>query len=179
MCKNAASTVAALMGAIEPTLVNLLTALNIASTTQGQAAITAYNEALQAVENWKPGTTSQDVIQVIDAFVAVFNTLPIPDDAKGLADIISAGVVAVIGVLTGNSPASIPPADETNATPEEIQAAHQAAAAHDTEQKIHVLVPGFKRAIFTAPAHQYKNAWNKGVETAEKSNPKYAVLKVA
>ena len=70
MCKAAAATLSDLMGAIEPTLVNLLTVLGIASTPEGQAAISAYSAALTAVENWVPGTSAQDVIQVIDAFTS-------------------------------------------------------------------------------------------------------------
>jgi hypothetical protein len=172
MCKNAASTLAALMGGIEPTLINLLTVLGIADTPEGQAAISAYNAALLAVENWKPGTSAQDVIQVIDAFTQILNALPVPTDAKSLIDIISAGIVIVIGILTGNAT---------------TDAALQAKAASDAVIKVKVLVPGFKESLWdkaradlgdhTIAAKEYKNAWNKGVQTASKVNPKYAVLK--
>jgi hypothetical protein len=176
MCSNAVATVADLMEAIEPTLVNLLTVLGIADTPTGQAAINAYNAALTAVENWKPGTSAEDVIQVINAFTQVFNTLPIPADAKSLADIISAGVVVVISVLTGNSSAA-PDADSQKKVQDEAAA------------KVQVLVPGYKEswrskvlAAFgdhTVAASEYKGAWNKGVKTAAKTDPKYAVLKAA
>lgn len=176
MCKNASSTVAALMAAIEPTLVNLLTVLGIADTTQGQAAITAYNAALQAVEDWKSGTTSQDVIQVINAFTAVLDTLPIPEDAKGFADVISAGIVVVIGILTGNSPAA-------------ADAEAQKKVQSDAIAKVQVLVPGYKESLWdkaraalgdhTIAAKEYNGAWDKEVATASKVNPKYAALKVA
>jgi hypothetical protein len=172
MCKNASASIAALMAAIEPTLINLLTLLGIASTPEGQAAINAYNVALQAVENWKPGTSAQDVIQVINAFTQVFNTLPIPVEAKSLADIISAGIVVIIGILTGNA------TTDSNL---------QAKAASDAIVKVKVLIPGFKESLWdraradlgdhTIAAKEYKNAWNKGVQTASKVNPKYAVLK--
>jgi hypothetical protein len=177
MCSNAASTVAALMGAIEPSLVDLLTVLGIADTPQGQAAITAYNAALSAVQNWKSGTSAQDVIQVINAFTLVFNTLPIPADAKTLADIISAGIVVVIGVLTGNSPVPAPiPGD---ASKEESQASHAISAAQDAEAKVEALIPGFKRSHFHSPASQFKTAWNKQVALSAATDPKYAVLKQA
>jgi hypothetical protein len=174
MCKNAVATVADLMGAIEPTLINLLTVTGIASTPQGAAAISAYNAALAAVQTWKPGTSAQDVIQVINAFTQVFNTLPIPGDAKSLADIISAGIVVVIGVLTGNSPAP---------------AASALDAMADTEAKVKTLVPGWKESTWDKAraalgdhkiaAGEYRKQWNKGVESASKTDPKYASLKQA
>ena len=177
MCKAAASTVATLMSAIEPTLVNLLTLEGIAATTEGQAAITAFNAALQAVENWKSGTSAQDVIQVIDAFTQVFNTLPIPAEAKSLADIISAGIVTVIGVLTANSPA---PAATTSIV------AHQEATAKTAQAKVQELVPGYRESWFArsraalgdsgVAAGEYKKVWNEGVT---KVGGKYLVLKTA
>lgn len=177
MCKNAASTVASLMGTIEPSLVDLLTFLNIADTANGQAAINAYNVALQAVQNWKPGTTAQDVIAVIDAFTQVFNTLPIPDDAKSLADIISAGIVVVIGVLTGNSPAPAA-AIVGDATYDEVQHAWASQVAKEAEAKAAALVPGFKRSIWHSAATQYRNAWNRQVRASAESKPAFAVLEM-
>lgn len=179
MCKNANKTVASLMAAIEPTLVNLLTVTGIASTPDGQAAITAYNAALTAVQNWVPGTTAQDVVQVIAAFTAVFNTLPFPTEVKSLVDIVSAGIEVVVGVLEGNSSAPAPAAGtNVTASAEEIQHAQESAALKDAEAKVSVLVPGFKRSIFTSPAHQYKNAWNSAVSKVATVDAKYAVLKV-
>jgi hypothetical protein len=178
MCSNASKTVASLMAAIQPGLINLLTVTGIASTTQGQAAIKAYDAALAAVQAWVPGTTAQDVIQVIDAFTAVFDTLPFPSEVSVLVNIVSAGIVTVIGVLTGNSPAPAAPAGAT-ASAEEAQDAHAVAVAHDTTVKVQALVPGFKRSIWHSPAAQYKTAWNNGVVTVAKANPKYATLKYA
>lgn len=172
MCKNAAATVASLMGAIEPTLINLLTVTGLANTPDGLAAIKAYDAALAAVQGWKPGTSAVDVIQVIDAFTAVFNTIPWPGEIKLLVDIVSAGIVTVIGVLTGNSPAPAAPADST-ATPDEIKQAHEHAVAADTEKKVEALIPGFKRSIWHSAVHQYNGAWNKGVASLEAVNPKY------
>jgi uncharacterized protein GlcG (DUF336 family) len=88
MCQNAVKTAASMMSSIEPTLVNLLTLLGISTTPDGAAAINAYNAAEKAVAAWKPGTPSQDVVQAIDAFTAVFDKLPIPADGKLLADVI-------------------------------------------------------------------------------------------
>jgi hypothetical protein len=180
MCSNASKTVASLMAAIQPGLINLLTVTGIASTTQGQAAIKAYDAALAAVEAWVPGTTAQDVIQVIDAFTAVFDTLPFPSEVSELVDIVSAGIVTVIGVLTGNSPAPLPTSGpQIEISPTEVQEAHAVAVAHDTTVKVQALVPGFKRSIWHSPASQYKTAWNNGVVTVSKANPKYATLKYA
>ena len=89
MCKAADKTVGALMTAIEPTLKSLLADLGIATTPEGVAAINAYDAALAAVEAWVPGSTSADVIQVINAFTQVFNTLPVPQEFKVFADLIT------------------------------------------------------------------------------------------
>jgi hypothetical protein len=173
-------TAANLMAAIEPGLIDLLTVTGIASTPEGQAAINAYNAALAAVQAWVPGTTAQSVIQVIDAFTAVFNTLPFPSELKVLVDIISAGIVTVIGVLTGNSPAPAAPAGTTvTASAEEIAHAHQSAVVADTTAKVQKLVPGFRRSIFTSPANQWKSAWNNAVAPIANANSKYSVLKLA
>jgi hypothetical protein len=173
MCKAAQATLADLMSSIEPTLVNLLTILGIASSPNGQAAIAAYNTALMAVENWVPGTSAEDAIQVINAFTAIFNVLPIPDDAKTLADVISAGIVVVISVLTGNSPAAPTPAA-------------QKAVTDDAIAKVQVLVPGYKESLWdkaraalgdhTIAAKEYHSAWKKTATTAAAVNPAYSVL---
>ena len=179
MCKNAAATVANLMAGIEPTLVNLLTDLGIASTPDGEAAINAYNAALNAVQNWVPGTSAQDAIQVIAAFTAVFNTLPFPPEVKLLVDTISAGIQVVIGILKGNSPAPAPASAED----------HQEAVAAETQAKVAALIPGFKEGWFTrvraaagdthAVTNAYKSNWNQGVTKVSAVYPKYASLKMA
>jgi hypothetical protein len=165
------------MTAIEPTLVNLLTTLGIASTPDGEAAIKAFNAAQAALMQWEPGTTSTTVIDVLNAFTSVFNTLPIPVEAKALEDIISAGIVTVIGVVVANSPAPTAPAAveaaHPVATPEESQALHVVHTVADATAKVTELVPGFKRSIWSSPAHQYKGAWNHAVKAA---GTKYAHL---
>ena len=176
MCENAVATAAVLMQAIEPTLVNLLTVLGIADTPDGKTAIAAFDAALNAVKNWTPGTGPQDVIQVIDAFVEVFDTLPIPTDAKALADVIAAGITTVIGVLTANSPSS-----GTFSTEE-----HQNMVIRDTTSKIVALVPGFKLSLWDRGrialgdreivASEYKNHWNATVASVSVANSKYSIL---
>lgn len=166
MCKNATSTAASLMLAIEPTLKSLLGFLGQTSTPEGIAVITAYNAALTALQNWTSGTAAQNVLQLISDFVTGFNalanTITLPPGVVTLVNIISAGIEAVIGVITANAPAPPAPAGAT-ATAEEITAAHQAAVAADTEKKVSALVPGFKRSIWHSAASQYKSTWNDAV----------------
>ena len=165
MCTKAAATAASLMAAIEPTIVSLLTLENLNNTTNGIAAITAYKAALIALQNWKQGTTAQNVLQLIGDFQTVFNTLPIPPTAQTLANIILAGVEAVIGVVTANSPAPTPAPAGATATEEESTAAYQAQVAAATEAAVAKLVPHFKRSIWHSAAHQYKSTWNDAVAT--------------
>lgn len=168
------------MTAIRPTLVSLLTVTGVASTPDGIAALAAFDEADKALAGWTPGTTSETVVQAIDAFTAVFSVLPIPSEAKGLEAIISAGIVTVIGVVMANSPA--PTAAEAArpllgagvaAAKDETQAMHVAHVVADTTAKVGELVPGFKHSIWHSPAGQYKSEWKKAVA---KSDPKFAAL---
>jgi hypothetical protein len=172
MCKNATNTAASLMAAIEPDLVNLLNLLNVSKTPDGAAAINAFNAAQAALAAWTPGTTAQTVVEALNAFTAVFDVLPIPEDAKALANVIDAGIVTIIAVITANSPAPAPAAGSTAG--EEHQALHALSVAEDATAKVSKLVPGFKRSHFHGAAHQYKQAWNGAVT---KAGPKYAQLK--
>lgn len=165
MCQKAAATAASLMAAIEPTIVSLLTLENLGNAPNGIAAISAYNAALIALQNWKQGTTAQNVLQLIGDFQTVFNTLPIPPADVALANIILAGVEAVIGVVTANSPQPIPAPASATASEEESTAAYQAQVAAETESRVAALVPDFKRSIWHSAAHQYKNTWNDAVKS--------------
>jgi hypothetical protein len=173
MCQNANKTAASLMAAIRPTIVSLLTIAKLADTPNGIAAMQAYDAALVAVQNWKQGSSASIVLQLISAFQGVFNVLPVPDTYKMLANVILAGVEAVIGVLTANSPAPAAPAGAM--AMEEPQAMHQAAVASDTVQKVHALVPGIKLSRFHSAESQYAHAWNKQVDAGKLD----ASLKVA
>jgi hypothetical protein len=165
MCTNAAGTAASLFTAIEPTIKSLLSLEGLLNTPQGVAAIAAYDAALTALQNWKSGTTAQNVLQLIGAFQSVFNALPMPPMYSTLVNIVLAGVETVIGILTANSPAPVVamPAD-ANATLEERIAAYQAQVAKETEAKVMALAPGFKRSLFHSVAHQYNSTWNKAVD---------------
>ena len=164
MCQNATKTAANLMAAIEPTLKSLLTYTGLINTPDGIAAIAAYDAALAALQGWTSGTAAQNVLELIGDFQTVFAALPLPATVVTLANIILAGVEAVIAVIAANSPAPAPaPATVLDATPEEVQAGHQAQVVEDATAKIQKLVPGFKRSIWHSAATQYKNAWNNAV----------------
>jgi hypothetical protein len=160
MCKNATATAASLMEAIEPTIKALLTQTSLLNTPEGVAAINAYNAALVALQNWQSGTDAQNVLQLLAAFQAVFNTLPLPTSVQVLTNIILAGVETVIGVVTANSPAPLSSAEEIHS---EVQASHQVSVAIETAARVQVLVPGFKRSIFHSPEYQFKKTWNDAV----------------
>ena len=189
MCQNAEKTAAELMQEIEPTLVSLLELEGIANTPDGQAAINAYNAALTAVQNWVPGTTSQTVVQLINAFTAVFDTLPIPTEAIGLENLIAAGVVTVITVITANSPTTAATsASEQGASAEEIAKVQEIGAheiANSGEAQVEKLT-GLKASAWDkaraalgdthVAAARYRSEWNKGCETM---GGKYVSLKLA
>lgn len=172
MCKQATQTASTLMVAIRPTLVSLMEATGVSVTQQTQV-LASFDAAQEAIANWQQGTSAQTAIQALNAFTAVFATLPIPTDAKALEAIISAGVVTIVGVLTANAPAPAP-SEGSEITADEVQDLHVAHVASETTEKVKALVPDFKRSIFTSPSKQYKNAWNKAVD---KSDPKYSNLK--
>jgi hypothetical protein len=170
MCKNAVATAANLMQAIEPTIKSLLTETNLINTPDGISAINAYNAALLALQGWQSGTASETVLELIGAFQAVFNTLPLPTTVQTLTNIILAGIETVIGVITANSPVPSAPAvgdpvagEPLAASDEEINGMHVAHTIADTTAKVQVLVPGFKRSIWHSPESQYNTAWNKAV----------------
>jgi hypothetical protein len=163
MCQNAQKTLINLMGEIEPSIIALGTEFGLSGNPLYQEVLNEYNVALTAIENWQSGTVAQEVIEVVNDLAAGVAKLPIPATAQTLVQIILAGIATVIGILSANSPAPIPAptaAVGADATPEEIQAQHQAAAIHDTTVKVQELVPGFKRSIWHSAATQYKATWN-------------------
>lgn len=175
MCQNAEKTAGALMVSIRPTVVSFMTVEGVSAAEQTEVLAT-YDAAQNAVSNWQPGTGAQTVIELLNAFTQVFDTLPVPQSDIVLANLIEAGIVTVIGVLTANSPAPPNTTTEATATPEEMQAAHASMVAHDTVVKIHKLAPGIKLSKFHSASHQYTEAWNKQVEAI---GGRYTALKVA
>ena len=168
MCKNAQSTAANLMAAIEPTLKGVLSFTGKLDTPEGKMAIVAYEAALKAVKAWKNGTPAENAIALIGDFQEAFNALfpsgdtTIPENVKLLVNVILAGIETVIGVLLANSPE--PKAPEGVVAHGEMKAMHQAAVIHETTAKVTKLVPTFKRSIWHSPAGQYASAWNNAVE---------------
>lgn len=183
MCKQFEATAAAVLEGAEPEFISLLTATGIAATPDGEAAINAYKAAEQSLAAWTPGTTTQTIIESVNAAVAVFNALPFPPDAELLVDAILAIFATVLGIITANSPA---PAAATVATPElaaHTQEAHAEKIATETESKVLTLT-GYRPGWVTrtkvmmgdhgAIASEWKNkVWKKAVEG---SDPKYAAL---
>ena len=179
MCQAAAQTAAAVMAGIEPTFKAVLSLEGLTSTPNGQSAIAAYNAALAALQAWKSGTPSQDVVQLLIAFQTIFATLPLPTNIVTFVNIILGGVVTVIGIVKANSPAPTPVVVvgahlEDLASDEDLQAHYAAQVAIDTEAQVKVLVPTLKRSLFHSPVSQYKKAWNEAVVL----NPQIALPKV-
>lgn len=165
MCPNATKTAAAVMKAVGPTLVSVLTLVGQSTTPAGLAAMAAYDAAVTALENWQQGTTAQNVLELIGAFQTAFNAVtavaPISPQIQLLVNVILAGIKIVIGIITANSPA---PVSAEFPAHSDTQAMHQAAVAADTLAKVQALVPGFKRSIWHSPESQYNAQWNKAVD---------------
>ena len=168
MCKAAEQTAAELAQAIEPTLVALLNEAGQGDTDNGKAAIAALNQAITALQGWKPGDDAQVAVEAINAFTSVFSTIPIPDEYKVYEGLISAGVVAILGVIEANTKAP-------EGTP---QVEHESVVLTKTSAKIQTLVPGFKESKFTrgraeiqgalgdhgVAAREYTKHWNAQVD---------------
>lgn len=171
MCTNATKTAADLMAAIEPTLKAFLSYENVLNTPEGQAAIAAFDSALTAVQNWQTGTPATEVLEVISAFTSAFaavsGPLNLPPAVLLLVNVIAGGIEAVIGVLQANSPAPVVASVAGDASPEDVQRAHQDQVLIATSAKIKQLVPTFKRSIWDSAAYQYKKTWNDTVTGAK------------
>lgn len=193
MCKNAEKTAASVMQAIEPELKGLLTILGQSTTPEGIAAISAYDAAIAALDNWVPGSAPEVAIEAVNAFESVFQALPIPEDAKALAALIAGGVDAVLGIIKANSPAPAPapavgveePAPITPEVAEAHQAFHAHAVAASTEASVEASTGITVSAIDKARVavgdtsvipKKWKKEWNAAVDA---SDPKYASLKAA
>lgn len=161
MCQNANKTAASLMAAIEPTLKSLLTFAGVDPTVSA-TVFSEYDTALAAIKAWAPGTAAQDILELLTAFDAAFNALPVPSTLKDLANIILAGISTVIGVITANSPQPVAVSDSSPAF--DFVGDYQAHVAIETASKVQTLVPGFKRSLFHSPESQYKTAWNSAVD---------------
>jgi hypothetical protein len=188
MCKQVQSVAEGVLTAEEPVFLTLLTDIGQSTTTNGEAAIAAYKAFETAVENFQVGSTITEVESALNAFLAVWNVIPIPADAQALGDVVVAAVEGVLGLLGGNStPAPAP--DGTAATPEEVQA-HQAAYISHASAEIQAKVPWVKvtrtdrmKVLIEGGKHvgatKFKQAWEPAQTKAEAVNPKYANLKIA
>lgn len=183
MCKNAEKTAASVMLAIEPELKGLLTILGQSTTPEGIAAINAYDAAEATLANWIPGSAPDVAIEAVNAFEGIFQTLPIPEDAKALAALIAGGVDAVLGIIKANSPV---PAPSEVAPGTEAAAVHQIFSAHAigtaTEAKVQastgVTISAIDKARIAVGdtsviPKKWTKEWNAAVAS---SDPKYASL---
>ena len=175
MCVNAEKTAYDLLLAAEPSFKALLQVTDQTNTTVGLAAVAAYDTALSTLQNWQSGTTSQNVIEVINALQAAFNAvlaaLPantIDADLQLLINVVIGGIVTVIGIVTGNSPNPNPvPA---GVTAEAAQKLYEHEVMATTAAQVQALVPDFKVSVWRSivpgfsPADQYKRAWNAAVK---------------
>lgn len=153
MCQAAAKTAAELMTALEPELKNSLTVFGVPAATQ-TAIFNAYDAADKAIANWTPGTTSQVAIEAVEALQRVFDALPVPPEDQLIADAVSALIVTILGVLSGNTAA---PAGTS-------QSAHEAMVIAETTAHVQKLVPGFKRSFFHSVDSQAKKAYNQACD---------------
>ncbi len=158
MCKNAQGTASALFIAIIPTIKSLMAIAGVSADTQTQV-IQTLNEISADIQNWKQGTTADNIIQALQDVSALLSGV-IPPNYAVLLNVVIAGITAVIAVLKANSPA---PISQLGAHPE-AQAMHQADVAATASAKVTELVPGFKRSIFHSPESQYDKAWNGAVD---------------
>lgn len=182
MCTNAEKTIDNLLIAEEPTVKILLTDANLINTPTGTVVINEYSAILTALAGWTPGTPAQEVIEVINDFQAGLDALPIPETFLVLENVIEAGVVTAIGLLTANSPApQAPPqggAGVDAAFAASYQTLHAHAAAADAEAKVTALT-GFKPSVFDkaraalgdthVAAKHYTAVWDKAYASVNPS----------
>lgn len=170
MCKNVTSQASNLMIEIRSSVVAIMGMLNVPAATQTQVLAT-FDAAQEALANWVPGTTGKTVIEALQAFTAIFQSLStfIPPELEILEGIISGGIAAVIALVDANSTAD-PVA--------------QAQAASEGIAKVEATIPGFKLGVWDkaraargdehVAANHYKSEWNNAVK---KAGGKYESLK--
>jgi hypothetical protein len=179
MCKEAAPTISAVLVDIRPTIVDVETILGVVNTPDGQASMVAYDAIAADFANWVPGTSAQTVIQAIQDFTSGFNAVVaaipvVPPEVAAMIDTISAGLVIVIGLLSGNAT---------------TDSAEQDKIIADTYAKVRAIKPGFKESLWDkgraalgdhmVVANKYKKYWNQDVAAAIKVDPRYAAYKLA
>lgn len=183
MCAKVKSVASGVLTAEYPVLVTFLEDVGQDSTADGQAALSAYKALEAAMTNYQIGSTITDVESGLTAFLAVFNVIPVPEDAKEMAGVFVAAVEGILGLLGGSS---VPSA---SATPDEIKA-HQAAYVSHASAEVQSKAPWVKvtrldRARVFAEggehvgAAKFKEAFNPAQERAAAANSKYMNLKIA
>jgi acyl transferase domain-containing protein len=165
-----------------PVLVTFLGDIGQGDTPNGIAAENAYKAFEVGVENFQTGTTITEVEGALNAFLGVWNAIPIPVGAQSIGDVIIAAVEGVLGLLGGSSvPVPTPPA--VAPTADEIKA-HQAAYISHATAAIQKVSPDIKITrldrvkVFTEGGeHVGRDKFREMLKTAvAKSDPKYAHL---
>lgn len=162
MCTNATKTAADLLAAEKSSLTNLLTVAGVANTPAAQVIMTEYSNVETALQSWTGGSPAQEILQILGDIQTGIEALRIPATYLTFVNIAIAGIEAVIGVITANSPAPAP-SSSVAVVPEEHQALHAADAIATTTAKVQALVPAFKRSKWHSAASQYRKTWNDAV----------------
>ena len=170
MCQNANKTAASVLAGIEPEIKSILSIEGVANTKQATTALAAYDQAVTDLNAWQPGTIAQDLIQVLDDLQVAIQALPIPPAYQLLSSAILAGVVTVIGIVTGNSPAPALGSLPEGVDAATVQADHERAVMATYAVRAQDLVPWYRiktRATWLPerrPAVQQRECWNKGCD---------------
>lgn len=160
-----------LMAAIEPTLVGLEADTGFSDTPTGQELLTAFSKAQADCQAWVPGTSVADTEEALNDFLGLLQSVGFPADAQLIVGTIVVGIEGVLGIL------------DVNKSADPIQ---QQASIAIAEAKIQTKVPGWKlgwmdrtRAKY-GDTHVAENHYHQILnEAVDKSDPKYAHLKVA
>ncbi len=154
MCTNAEKTIQELFTPVDTSIVSILGALNITSSTAGQGILTGLNEIKNDLATWQSGTPAQETIQVIGDVAAALQAIPlVPPNIQVLIGVALAGLQGIIGALSGNGPT---PANTS--TPQ-----FTANVMARTLQNVKTTAPDFRyhKGIFSkSPASQYQQYWN-------------------
>jgi hypothetical protein len=184
MCDKVIPVAGGVLTAEYPVMVTFLDDIGQGSTPNGLAAEAAYKAFEAGVANFQTGTPITDVESALNAFLAVWNVIPIPAGAQQIGDVIVAAVEGVLGLLGGSSvPVAVPPAPAPTA--DEVKA-HQAAYISHATAAVQRVSPDIKITrmdrlkVFTEGGTHVGHDKFKDLlaHAVAKSDPKFASLKV-
>jgi hypothetical protein len=149
MCVQVAKTAGDLMQSLKPELTSFLVIEGVSSETQTEV-LNAYSSAYAALENWQAGSDATQVLELLNAALAVFKTLPVPAVDTEISGIILATFTAIIGLVQTHSPQQSQEAEAK---------AYADFATHAPQVKI-------KISAFHPAYKQQEQAWNNAVNAA-------------